>query len=177
MGSPVEQQKYQALASLRLTLDHDALGPVTGYRRWLDLATGVAGVMYTTADGIAHERTVVASAIDQTVAIHLSCSKPGGLGLTAMLRGERNRAHSNYGTDYFRMDGVGTLDLGLTQGLMPLTTPHAANPASTPTTATPTACPTPPTHPRAPCEVWCVPLMLTGACNPMSRCGVPDSRL
>ncbi|MCP4625020.1 MAG: glycoside hydrolase family 95 protein, partial [bacterium] len=33
--------------------------------------------------------------------------KPGQINFRAQLRGVRNTAHSNYGNDYFRMDGIG----------------------------------------------------------------------
>ena len=39
--------------------------------------------------------------------------QPGKIAFRAQLRGARNQAHSNYATDYFRMDGVGTHGLVL----------------------------------------------------------------
>ncbi|MCU0362554.1 MAG: glycoside hydrolase family 95 protein, partial [Bacteroidales bacterium] len=40
MGYPVEQQKYQSAGYLHLFMDNEE--NVTGYRRWLDLETGIA---------------------------------------------------------------------------------------------------------------------------------------
>ena len=42
MGYPVEQQKYQPLADLHLFFPGQQ--PVSAYRRWLDLRTGITGV-------------------------------------------------------------------------------------------------------------------------------------
>lgn len=104
MGYPVEQQKYQSLANLHLFFENQE--EVTGYKRWLDLETGVTCVEYT-ANGITYRREVLSSTPDQVILVRLTASKPGSISLRAQLRGCRNQAHSNYATDYFRMDGVG----------------------------------------------------------------------
>ncbi|MCK4762164.1 MAG: glycoside hydrolase family 95 protein [Candidatus Aminicenantes bacterium] len=104
MGYPVEQQKYQSLANLHLFFE--SREKATAYKRWLDLDSGVTGVEYTAA-GVTYRREVFASAPDQVIVVRLTASKPGGLSFKAQLRGCRNQAHSNYATDYFRMDGVG----------------------------------------------------------------------
>lgn len=104
MGYPVEQQKYQSLANLHLFFDHG--DEVTGFRRSLDLATGIASVEYT-AGGVQYRREVFASAPDRTIVVRLTSSKKNGLNFRVNLRGVRNQTHSNYGTDYFRMDPVG----------------------------------------------------------------------
>ncbi|MHA7941560.1 glycoside hydrolase family 95 protein [Formosa sp. 3Alg 14/1] len=110
MGYPVEQQKYQSLANLRLTFKKE---DVKNYKRSLDLKTGIATVTYT-SNGVNYKREIFASAIDQTIAIKITADKPNSISLDAELRGVRNSAHSNYATDYFRMDGVGTDQLKLT---------------------------------------------------------------
>jgi alpha-L-fucosidase 2 len=61
-----------------------------------------------------YRREVIASAPHQVILVRLTASKPGSLSFRAQLRGCRNQAHSNYGTDYFRMDGVGQDGLVLT---------------------------------------------------------------
>ena len=104
MGYPVEQQKYQSLANLHLFFENQ--DEVTGYKRWLDLTSGVTSVEYV-VDGVTFRREVIASSPDQVITIHLTASKPGSLSFKAQLRGCRNQAHSNYATDYFRMDAVG----------------------------------------------------------------------
>lgn len=104
MGYPVEQQKYQSLADLILFFDKQE--EVTGYKRWLDLNTGITCVEYT-ANDVTFRREVLSSAPDQVIAVRLTASKPASLSFKVQLRGVRNKAHSNYATDYFRMDGVG----------------------------------------------------------------------
>jgi alpha-L-fucosidase 2 len=111
MGYPVEQQKYQSLADLILTFANEK--ETTQYKRWLDLKTGITTVQYK-AHGVTYQREVLASAPDQTIAIRITADKPGSVSFKAQLRGVRNHAHSNYATDYFRMDGKGNDGLVLT---------------------------------------------------------------
>jgi alpha-L-fucosidase 2 len=111
MGYPVEQMKYQCLANLHLFFKNQ--DSITGYKRWLDLQTGITGVSYI-SNGIAYQREVFASAPDQVIAVRITASKPGSISFTANLRGERNQAHSNYATDYFKMDAYGTDGVVLT---------------------------------------------------------------
>lgn len=110
LGYPIEQMKYQSLGALHLFYKKGQ--EYSNYKRWLDLSTGVAGVSYE-IDGVTYTREVIASHIDQTIAIRLSSSKPGMLSFEAELRGMRNVAHSNYGTDYFWMDGENENELVL----------------------------------------------------------------
>jgi alpha-L-fucosidase 2 len=110
MGYPVEQQKYQALANLIISFENEE--EVTGYKRWLDLKSGITSVQYT-VNGITFLREVFASAPDQTIAVRLTSDKPGSISFTAELRGVRNSSMSNYATDYFRMDPDGNFGLRL----------------------------------------------------------------
>jgi alpha-L-fucosidase 2 len=104
MGYPVEQQKYQSLGNLVLTFP--AGGSQTGYRHELDLDTAVATTTYE-RDGTRYRREVFSSPVDQVIVVRLTAEPPGRLSFTAQLRGDRNQAHSNYATDYFRMDADG----------------------------------------------------------------------
>lgn len=104
MGYPVEQQKYQSLANLHLFFENQE--EVSGYKRWLNLETGISCVEYTVGD-ISYRREIVSSEPDQVILVRLTASKPGSISFRAQLRGCRNQAHSNYATDYFRMDGAG----------------------------------------------------------------------
>ena len=104
MGYPVEQQKYQSLANLYLFFDHGK--NVTDYSRSLDLHTAISTTTYS-VDGVRYKREVFASAPDQMIVVRLTTDKPASITFTANLRGVRNQTHSNYGTDYFRMDAVG----------------------------------------------------------------------
>jgi alpha-L-fucosidase 2 len=111
MGYPVEQMKYQCLANLHLFFKNQ--DSITNYKRWLDMETGISGVSYT-ADGITYQREVLASAPDQVIVVRITADKPGSISFTANLRGERNQVHSNYATDYFKMDPYGSDGLILT---------------------------------------------------------------
>ena len=111
MGYPVEQQKYQSLANLHLFFEDQQ--KVTGYKRWLDLTTAVTSVVYTVNE-ISYKREVFSSAPDQSIVVRLTASKPGSISFKANLRGVRNQTHSNYATDYFRMDPVGIDGLAVT---------------------------------------------------------------
>jgi alpha-L-fucosidase 2 len=104
MGYPVEQQKYQSIGNLILMFDNEK--EVTGYKRWLDLTSGTTGSEYT-ANGVTFRREVLSSVPDQVIAIRLTASRPGSISFRASLRGCRNQTHSDYATDYFRMDPVG----------------------------------------------------------------------
>ncbi|MEV0645576.1 glycoside hydrolase family 95 protein [Phytomonospora sp. NPDC050363] len=63
----------QPMGDLRLEFAHT--GEVTGYRRALDLAEGVASVEYE-VDGVAHRREYLASHPDGVVAVHLTGGHP-----------------------------------------------------------------------------------------------------
>jgi alpha-L-fucosidase 2 len=103
MGHPVEQQKYQSLGELVLTFP--GKGTIADYRHELDLDSAVDTTSYM-IDGVRHTREVFASPVDQVVVVRIAADRPGRISFRAQLRGERNEAHSNYATDYFRMDGL-----------------------------------------------------------------------
>jgi alpha-L-fucosidase 2 len=111
MGYPVEQQKYQSLANLHLFFNNQ--DSVSDYKRWLNLENGITSVSYK-SNGIIYQRDVFASAPDQVIVVRLTADKPNGISVKANLRGVRNQAHSNYATDYFRMDAYGKDGLVLT---------------------------------------------------------------
>ncbi|MBP1767514.1 MAG: Alpha-L-fucosidase [Candidatus Aminicenantes bacterium] len=104
MGYPVEQQKYQSLGDLIIKFTPQ--GDVQEYRHELDLDTAIVTTSYAQG-GVRFVREVFSSPVDQVIVVHLTADRPGSIGFTAELRGWRNDAHSNYGTDYFQMDGFG----------------------------------------------------------------------
>ncbi len=111
MGYPVEQQKYQSLAELHLVFPKN--DSIKDYKRWLNLEDATTGVSFT-KEGVHYQRTVFSSSPDQAIVIRLTADKPGSISFSTQLRGVRNQAHSNYGTDYFRMDSYGVDALKLT---------------------------------------------------------------
>jgi alpha-L-fucosidase 2 len=104
MGYPVEQMKYQALANLVLNFPDKS--PAANYRHELDLDAAVVTTRYE-RNGVRFTREVFSSPVDQVIVVRLTADRPGSISFTAQLRGYRNEAHSNYATDYFRMDGDG----------------------------------------------------------------------
>ena len=103
LGRPVEQMKYQPLGNLWLTFpEHEQ---VSDYRRDLNLDTAVATVRYSIGD-VRFVREALVSPVDQVVVVRLSASRPGQISLSAQLTGYRNEAHSNYGSEFYRIDGV-----------------------------------------------------------------------
>jgi len=111
MGVPYEQMKYQSLGDLLITFPgHDT---VTNYRRELLLDSAIARVSYV-VNGVTFTREMFSSAPDQAIIVRLSANRPGALTFSTTLHGTRNPAHSNYGTDYFQMDGVAPNGLRIT---------------------------------------------------------------
>jgi alpha-L-fucosidase 2 len=102
MGMPVEQMKYQPFADLLLNFPGHATA--YGYKRTLDLDKAIVTVTYT-AGGVAYRREVFCSPVDQVVVVRIEADKPGSVSFSVNLHGVRNVQHSNYGTDYFTMDG------------------------------------------------------------------------
>jgi alpha-L-fucosidase 2 len=105
LGYPVEQQKYQALGSVSLRFPGG--GEVRGYRHQLDLDAAIVTTRYEQG-GTTYTREAFVSPVDQVILVRFAADRPGRIALRAQLRGARNQAHSNYATDYFHMDGLGT---------------------------------------------------------------------
>jgi alpha-L-fucosidase 2 len=82
LASPRYPDRYQPLGYLDLV--HMGLGEVTGYRRQLNLESGVASVSFTSR-GVAYRRDVFVSAADDVIVIHLSASQPASLDLDIQL--------------------------------------------------------------------------------------------
>ena len=87
MSEPLHQKAYQAFGDLLIDMPE---GEVTGYRRSLDLDTGVVSVEFT-QNGAAYRRDVFASYPGNVIVVRLSSSKPGGLAFQAALKS----AHGN----------------------------------------------------------------------------------
>ena len=81
MARPIRQMPYQTVGNLMLTFPGgDA---VVGYRRELNLDTGVATTEYATGTGpwaVTHRREVFVSPVDQVIVMRLTSERPGHLG-------------------------------------------------------------------------------------------------
>ncbi|MEP4078399.1 glycosyl hydrolase family 95 catalytic domain-containing protein [Haloferula sp.] len=80
MGIPHKIESYETLADL--VLDFPDAETVSGYRRDLDITTGISRTGYT-VDGVTYVREVFVSAPDQVMVIRLTADKPGKLDFTA----------------------------------------------------------------------------------------------
>ena len=87
MSEPLHQKAYQAFGDLLIEMPE---GEISGYRRSLDLDTGVASVEFT-QNGAAFRRDVFASYPANAMVVRISSSKPGGLAFQAALKS----AHGN----------------------------------------------------------------------------------
>ncbi|MBZ5626755.1 MAG: glycoside hydrolase family 95 protein [Acidobacteriia bacterium] len=82
MGIPNRQPPYQPLGDLNIEFTgHDN---ATGYRRELNLATGIARVTYRVGNAT-FTREMFSSAPDQAVVVRISCDKPGQVSFRATL--------------------------------------------------------------------------------------------
>lgn len=96
------QACYQPLGDL--WLDLPAMGDVTGYQRWLDLATGVSHVRYERG-GVRHEREVFVSHPDQVLVVRLRVSQPGALEFGVRLSSPHPTAQSSTSADGLLLRG------------------------------------------------------------------------
>jgi alpha-L-fucosidase 2 len=80
---------YQTLGDLLIDFDHG--DEAEGYRRSLDLDTGIARVEYQ-ARGVRYTREVFASHPDQAIVMRIAAEKPGALSFKLKLTREENAA-------------------------------------------------------------------------------------
>ncbi|GAB4000597.1 hypothetical protein GCM10029992_33020 [Glycomyces albus] len=80
LGDPAGQLAYQPVGDLNLAFP--GIGGVSEYQRWLDLTTATVGVGYL-ANGVRHEREVIATAPDQVIAVRLTADSPGRISFNA----------------------------------------------------------------------------------------------
>jgi len=88
---------YQTLGDLTITVKNDSPSLPTGYRRDLNLMTGVATTKYT-KDGITFTRELVVSKPDEVIALRLKADKPASFSFTAALSRKQDttiKANSN----------------------------------------------------------------------------------
>ena len=82
MSVPLRQKAYQAFGDLLLDFPE---GDVSGYRRSLNLETGVCSIEYT-QQGVTYRRDVFASYPAKAVVVRISASRPGSISLEAGLK-------------------------------------------------------------------------------------------
>lgn len=95
-------QSYLPLADLHVEFPDN--GPVTEYRRELDLPTGIAGVYYRAGD-CEFSREAFASAPDQVIALRLRATQPGRLSFDVWLESPLRSQAAADGATRLRLEG------------------------------------------------------------------------
>ncbi|WP_148091969.1 glycoside hydrolase family 95 protein, partial [Paenibacillus sp. 598K] len=94
---------FQAMGDLTWEMSHPSA--VEDYRRELDLRSGLCRVSYATG-GIRMEREVLASAVDDVLAVRLQADRPGAISLEVALTSRLNYAVEKCGTDRLILSGT-----------------------------------------------------------------------
>src|SRR3984957_12485827 len=95
-------EAYQPIGSLHVDCTHP--GPVTDYRRELDLASAVATTRYRVA-GVEFERAAFSSGPDQAIVLRVSAGKPGRLNATLWMDGPLVKAVKTVGGNRLLLTG------------------------------------------------------------------------
>jgi alpha-L-fucosidase 2 len=95
-------EAYQPIGSLHVDCIHP--GPVTDYRRELDLASAVAVTRYK-VDEVGFERAAFSSAPDQAIVLRISASKPGLLNATIWMDGALVKSVQTVGANRLLLTG------------------------------------------------------------------------
>jgi len=110
--SPTSFRSYEPLADLWIEMDHSS--KIEGYRRQLDLQTGMISVQYV-VDGVKISRDVLISAVDDVVAVRLTASKPGMIRAKVYLSRKKDMKVVSVGSDRLHMDGQ-IIDIAAPEG-------------------------------------------------------------
>jgi len=113
MATPLSQMSYQPVGDL--LLDLPGLGPLVDYRRELDLDAALATTRFAT-QYLRYRRAVVASPVDQVIAIELTCDRPGGIDLDVALTTPQQGTVIASG-DTIRLLGQGPAENGIAGAL------------------------------------------------------------
>jgi alpha-L-fucosidase 2 len=103
LGRPVGQLAYQPVGNLRLAFP--GLGAATEYRRELDLDTATATVEFVAGE-TRYRREVIASAVDQVIALRLTASRPGAISFTAKFDSPQRTTTASTDAATVALDGV-----------------------------------------------------------------------
>lgn len=104
LGTPANQSAYQTLSNLVLFFAGQQRHRVEGYRRRLDLRTGIASVDYT-FEGAAYHREVFASAADDVVVVRLWADRPFDVGIGCWRKFDDDQSSAPSADDTLEMSG------------------------------------------------------------------------
>jgi alpha-L-fucosidase 2 len=114
MAQPIKQMPYEPVGDLRLDFNgHDR---VTSYRRELDLNTAVGSVSYRVGP-TTFTREVLASPVDQVIAVYLSADSPRELNFTAKFETPQQASVSSEDEHTLVLRGVNGDAFGIKGGL------------------------------------------------------------
>ena len=102
IATPRRMPPYQTLGDL--TIRFSGVTDAQDYRRELDISTAVARTTFQAGDAV-FTREVFSSAVDQVIAMRLTCSQSKRISFTATLHREANAQSSTAGTDSIVMTG------------------------------------------------------------------------
>ena len=102
MGRPSRLQSYQPLGDLRIAFEH--AGPITDYRRELDLDTAVARVSYR-AGGVRYTREVFASYPAQVLVVRLTSDARDALTVNVWIDRPQDATTTIVGDDRLNLTG------------------------------------------------------------------------
>jgi alpha-L-fucosidase 2 len=113
MGRPVKQMPYQPLGDVLLSFA--GLAAPAAYVRELDLDAAVARTRFSIA-GVEYLREVIASPVDQVIAVRLSADRPGRISFETSMRTPQS-ASITIEEDTLVMRGVGPAQWGVAGAL------------------------------------------------------------
>jgi alpha-L-fucosidase 2 len=102
LGTPPEIRSYQPLGDLYINYKWD--GETTGYRRELDLTTGMASTLFT-VNGNSFRQDVIASSPDNIIIIHIKSSGEGFINASFKLSREKDAVVNAIDNSTLRMKG------------------------------------------------------------------------
>jgi alpha-L-fucosidase 2 len=108
MARPIKQASYQPIGDLRIDCRH---GPVSAYRRSLDLDTATATTTFA-ADGVRFGREAFVSVPDNVLVLRLSADRPGAIGCRIVIDSpQRGKLIESDGMDLL-FSGIGKTEEG-----------------------------------------------------------------
>lgn len=102
LGVPHRIKSYQSLGDLILEFSHD--GDESGYRRELDLDTGIAKTTYNIGD-VSFSRKVFSTAIDNLIVIRISCNTSENITFDATMTREQDATVDAISDNLLRLSG------------------------------------------------------------------------
>jgi alpha-L-fucosidase 2 len=102
LAIPHNIRPYQPLGDL--ILEHPVSGPVSDYRRELDLVTALAGVEFT-VEGVTFHRDLFATAPGNVIVVRLTASRPRSISLRLTMTREKDADCVSDGTNRLLLHG------------------------------------------------------------------------